>query len=110
MEDARQNNFVPPDSIEKSLILATYFELHNERGGHSIIMYEDSTRTAASRLTYIENKLVDKDRLQKIKEDQFTSVFDKTEYIIKPTTVAYIKTNGNTSVSFDNPRIDQNAH
>ena len=110
LEDARQYNFLPPDTLEKNLFIATYYELHNERGGHSIIMYVDSTKTAARRLTYIDKILVDEDKLQKIKEDQFTSAFDKAEYIIKPLSVAYIKTNGNTSVSFDNPRIDKNAH
>lgn len=108
LEESRQYNFLPPDSLDRRLFIATYFELHNDSGGHSIILFDDSTRTNARRLTYINNKLVETDKLQKSKENEFSSVFDKAEYIVKSASVAYIKTNGNTSVSFENPRIDVN--
>jgi hypothetical protein len=75
-----------PDSIDTQLIVATYYD--EESQTHSIILYDDTNKASAKRLTFLIDS-IDIDILKPKSEREFISTFNKAEYIVNKSTVTY---------------------
>jgi hypothetical protein len=96
--------FILPDSIDKSRVVATYYDEHSR--GHGIILYSDTIKKSASNLTFLPDSSVQRDILTQKSYNTFASVFDGTEYIVMPKYVTIIVDRNGTCMTHDNERID----
>ena len=106
LEQQRIENFKIPDSINKTLMVATYYDVHSKC--HSLIVFNDSTKKTATQIQYLSDSTFTMDKLESTKFNEFTSIFNKGLYLVKENAVAYTYINGNQSVSFEYPRTDKN--
>ena len=79
-------------------------------GGHSLIVYNDTSKKAATLITYLTNNTVITDQLETIKYNTFRSISDSSLYLVKEDVVVYTHQNGNHAVVFENPRTDKNTY
>ena len=106
LEQQKTESFVVPDSINKTLIVAVYYDVHSKC--HSLIVFNDTIKKTATQVQYLSDSTATIDKLITIKFNEFTSVFNKGLYVVKENAVAYTYINGNQSVSFEYPRTDKN--
>jgi len=110
-EKARQreiDSFVVPDSINTSLIVATFYEIHPK--GHSLIVNNDTGKTTATKIKYLPDSTVLTDPLQTTKFNEFTSTINKSVYIVRENTVSYLYSNNGIGATFDYNRTDKNSY
>jgi hypothetical protein len=103
------DSFVIPDSINTSLIVVTFFEFHEPRG-HSIIVYNDSNKTTATKIKYLLDSTVQTDPLRTTKFNEFVSIINKSIYIVRENTVSYLYDNNGIGTTFEHERTDKNNY
>lgn len=99
--------FVIPDYINTSLLAATFYE-HHDPQGHALIVYNDTTRKTATKIKYLADGTLQTEKLVVTKFNEFISEINKSEYIIKETTVLYSFTSSNSGATFEYNRTDIN--
>jgi len=82
----RHPNLGIPDSIDTQLIVAKYYD--EESHTNSIILYDDTNKISAKRLTFLVDSN-DVDILKPKSKREFISTFNKAEYIVSEGTVTY---------------------
>jgi hypothetical protein len=97
-------NFVIPDSIDKLLVAAVYYDLNTS--AHGIIVYADSSKKEAFNFLFLPDSTVQRDKMKMKKFNEFSSVYANVEYIIRPKAVAIIIRSGSLSNSNEHMRID----
>jgi hypothetical protein len=73
-------NFNFPDSLNTDLFVATYIE--PDSGGYSVIVYNDTNKLLARRITYRSDSTVESDNLKSVKFNEFRSVDELYDYSI----------------------------
>ncbi len=96
--------FTLPDSIDKSLVLAIYYDHHLQ--SHGVIVFKDTTKKDATNYTYLKDSTSFTDKLKQNKDNEFISISGGTEYIVKEKSIAKIVTTSGTSASIEGVRID----
>ena len=95
-----------PDSINTSLVIAMYDE-HLPQEGRTIIVYDDSSRTSVTKISYLIDSSIKKEPLLKIREDEFKSKFTSENYIITMNNVYWgYSNNSGVNTSYEYLRLD----
>jgi hypothetical protein len=110
IEERESETFTIPDSINTSLIIATYYEEKHEESpnGHSIILYADSTKSSAVKIKYLSDSTALTDKLKSVKYNEFKSIYYNIGYVVKEHVVSEIYVVANLSHSRDFDRTDKN--
>lgn len=96
--------FTLPDSIDKSLVLAIYYDHHLQ--SHGVIVLKDTTKKEATNYTFLKDRTSFSDKLKQNKYNEFTSISGGIEYIVKEKSVAKIIKSSGSSASIEGIRID----
>ena len=96
--------FKIPDSLDKKLIIAVYDE-ELPQAGRTFLLYNDSTRTTVTKLSYLKNSSCKKEELLKIRDDQFKSKFNAENYTITSDKVFWSYQSGALSTSYEYVRM-----
>lgn len=96
--------FKIPDSLDKKLIIAVYDE-ELPQTGRTYLLYNDSTRTSVTKLSYLKDSSCKKEELLKIRDDQFKSKFNEEKYTITSDKVFWTYQSGALSTSYEYVRM-----
>lgn len=96
--------FKIPDSLDKKLIIAVYDE-ELPQAGRTFLLYNDSTRTSVTKLSYLKDSSCKKEELLKIRDDQFKSKFNAENYTITSDKVFWSYQSGALSTSYEYVRM-----
>lgn len=100
--------FIIPDSVDvkKELVIAAYYEIHPKKAC-VILAYNDTTRTTAKRFTYSSDSSFVVKELVTVNYNEFKIKDEPNEsFIVKPTTVVWMRLNGSMATSAEYERID----
>lgn len=100
--DSVTKSFVIPDSINTTLIIATYVEIDPQ--SHTLIVYSGDDKKKAVLVRYLEEGGLTTENLDVISEDLLRSA-NGSEFQIKESTVIYKTAEGQTKEHF---RTDSN--
>lgn len=101
--DSVTKAFVLPDSINTSLIIATYVELDPE--SHTVLVYTNNDKKKATLIRYLNDGSVSTDKLESVSETVLRSQLSKNEYHINDSSVVFRTPNGHFESHF---RTDAN--
>jgi len=100
--------FVLPDTfdIKKELVIAAYYEIHPKKAC-VIFAYNDTTRTSAKKYSYSSDSSFVVNELVSVSYNEF-KIKDEpnNSWIVKPTSVVFIRQDGNSSFDAEFDRID----
>lgn len=98
-----------PDSIqvERELVIAAYQQIHPAKAC-VIFAFSDTTRSTVKKYSYSIDSIFEVKELVKVSYDEYKIKDESSEsYIVKPKTVVWIHQNGNSAVTAEYNRIDQ---
>lgn len=98
-------SFRVPDSIDKSLVKALYYNIHLKT--HAILFYRDTSLQEAVNMEFFPDGSVVTDRLIQKKFNEFVSVSDHSEYILRESSVTHIYMSGSLSMTEEHVRTDK---
>ena len=84
-------NFNFPDSLNTDLFAATYME--PDSGGYSVILYDDTNKLSARRITFRSDSTIESDHLKTQKFNEFRSVDGLYDYSIGDRRVTVVSNN-----------------
>ncbi len=90
--DSVTKSFVIPDSINTSLIIATYVEIDPE--SHTLLVYSNNDKKKAMLIRYLNDGTVSTDKLEAVSETALRSILSKNEYHINDSAVVFKMPNG----------------
>ncbi|MBK9283821.1 MAG: hypothetical protein IPM51_05815 [Sphingobacteriaceae bacterium] len=96
--------FKIPDSINTSLIICAFDE-HVPLNGRTFIVYDDTTRISATKISYLIDSTIKTEALIKIRDDEFKSKFTAENYRIASNKVYWGYINGSLSTSYEYLRL-----
>jgi|GEM_PF-3393459 len=89
IEALQMESFNIPDSINTSLILATFYNA--EYDIQSLLVYADTTKQTVLKIDYLADSTSIQEELEILKIKEFRSTIHSVEYVIGENTVTMIK-------------------
>ena len=90
IEKMEMESFKIPDSINTSLIIATYY--NSDYDSQSLFVYKDETKKSVKKIDYLADSTIAVDQLEILKRNEFRSALYKVDYVIKENTISIIST------------------
>jgi len=90
IEKMEMESFKIPDSINTSLIIATFY--NSDFDSQSLFVYTDENKKSAKKIDYLADSTVSVDQLEILKRNEFRSALQKVDYVIKENSVSIIST------------------
>ena len=98
-------DFYVPDSIDKALIVTTYYDLDTK--AHSVIVFADTNKKTAWNFNFLPDSTIQRDKLEQKNYNEFASISGGVQYIVTPKSVTKIVQSSVLSMTQENMRIDK---